>query len=282
MINIIETKSVPDKGADLSSPYVARLKQLARSMENGAASRPAANGNGVDTMPSTEQASDTGGNGQPAVSEPANHKDFSARGLAEQVVPKFVEALSSVFEEVQQITADNRRNVQSAMLYTAKLSARMENLANEFASVRQRVDPVVVADREQDAHLARLNERLGGYERLLLTLQEQVRQLEQRGDTQQGLLRDRLTEVAAGVSQIGERLDVFDRSATEAGASWSKTQDGQQALEARQTRQAEAIRALHEMLAAQSEQQEQLRATLQRLCEVTASHAALRPLPENL
>lgn len=230
MLAKFESKA-SDESARLRESYLSRLHEISSSIETRG-QPPAAPfvvaERGPRPSPSPSFAETAGGRSGPKSAAPgpmlkpvpSNPSPVdNLRQMAEEVAPKFADAIVTLLGVIRREAAGERE----------ALNAGVDRIDNDF--------------RE--------------HQRVILSLEEKVRQLEQKLGAQQELLQEQLSRLRAAVVGIEQRMV---------------------SVEGRVNTQASAIRSLH---GAQDQRREELLSALQRLGDLGGSRMATQ-LPENL
>ena len=280
MVSIFDGQNVEEETEKRRELYLSRLKEISQSIESRSPNGAPGIGNLVGAQPPPAAPPEAAPLDPPAavpeveeqvlveleraesapVAQPngnngnnGNKSSDDVTALAGQIAPKFAEAFASVFRQIHQSETQEEQKQEAVLAAIARISAKIETLGREMGSVRQQADSGMKSAQELAAKLEVIDDRLREHERVMLGLEQQTRQVAQELKAQQDLAGERIGDTTAKVAQVGERLDS----------------------------QAKAIRELHEMVRGQSQRQEELRNTLQKLGDI-AGGASFTPLPDKL
>jgi hypothetical protein len=172
--------------------------------------------------------------------------------LAEQVAPKFSEALLGAAEAIYGMIIHERAARERAIRSAVDVSDRLDSLSRDLQSIRAMVNSLA---ESQLAHAAKVTELETSIEnKVFVALERGLKCLDDGMRERQEVADGRLASVSEEVSRVGQRLEVH----------------------------ANTIRTLAEAMQSQIERREEFKTGLEKLAEVAGLPVTLTPLPDEL
>lgn len=172
--------------------------------------------------------------------------------LAEQVAPKFSEALLGAAEAIYGMIVHERAARERAIRSAVDVSDRLDSLSRELQSIRAMVNSLT---ESQLAHAAKVTELEASVEnKVFVALERGLKYLDDGMRERQEATDGRLASVSEEVSRVGQRLEVH----------------------------ANAIRSLAGAMQSQIERREEFKTGLEKLTELAGLAVTLGPLPDEL
>lgn len=325
MISLRNGTSQEEGRRDLRTLYLARLQEIADCAADGSyksstatveadAAPPAL---GFSVPPPSENAKEEQRT-EPEMTapsmdavQPASGPSDEFRRLAEQVAPKWIEALTDAIRGMHRMTTGDRGKLEAAIDSMTALSDDVRSIRGELTSLRRSTDLLEEAECALSVKVAGVETRLcdteGSHQRMkaalegLSSAQDQDRknqdiagsrlgdrlgQMEQRLRDREGLVENRVAGALEKILAVSDHLEALTdaleaqaNAAARLNATLSTLKEGQESLQRRLNLQSEAIRALY---TTEQERRNQLETALKKVQDMATGFLLPGPLPEQL